>query len=52
MPTLNWLTKEEDLKIAANTPYRLLVEEEKYSSPLLDNEKIDLIGYWLLSIRI
>ncbi len=28
MPTLNWLTREQDLKSAAETPYRLLVEDE------------------------
>jgi adenine-specific DNA-methyltransferase len=31
MPTLNWRTREQALKAAANTEYRLLVEEEKYS---------------------
>ncbi|MDR0556772.1 MAG: hypothetical protein LBG43_02730 [Treponema sp.] len=31
MPTLNWRARERDLKAAANTEYRLLVEEEKYS---------------------
>jgi adenine-specific DNA-methyltransferase len=31
MPTLHWLTREQDLKAAAHTEYRLLVEEEKYS---------------------
>jgi adenine-specific DNA-methyltransferase len=31
MPTLNWRTRERDLKAAANTEYRLLVEEETYS---------------------
>jgi adenine-specific DNA-methyltransferase len=31
MPTLNWLTREQDLKAAANAEYRLLVEEEQYS---------------------
>ena len=30
MPTLNWLTKKPDLKAVADTPYRLLVEGEKY----------------------
>jgi adenine-specific DNA-methyltransferase len=30
MPTLNWLTREQDLKAAANAEYRLLMEEEKY----------------------
>ena len=33
MPTLNWLTRNEDLKVAANAEYRLLVEDEKYSPP-------------------
>jgi adenine-specific DNA-methyltransferase len=31
MPTLNWRTREQDIKAAAGTEYRLLVEEEKYS---------------------
>jgi adenine-specific DNA-methyltransferase len=31
MPTLHWLTREQDLKAAAGTPYRLLVEDETYS---------------------
>jgi adenine-specific DNA-methyltransferase len=31
MPTLNWLTREQDLKAAANAEYRLLVEEEQSS---------------------
>jgi adenine-specific DNA-methyltransferase len=31
MPTLNWLTREQDLHAAANAEYRLLVEEEAHS---------------------
>ncbi|MDR1350767.1 MAG: site-specific DNA-methyltransferase [Zoogloeaceae bacterium] len=31
MPTLHWLTREQDLKAAANAEYRLLAEEEQYS---------------------
>jgi adenine-specific DNA-methyltransferase len=31
MPTLNCLTREQDLKAAANAEYRLLVEEEQSS---------------------
>jgi adenine-specific DNA-methyltransferase len=31
MPTLNWLTREQDLRAADNAEYRLLAEEEKYS---------------------
>jgi adenine-specific DNA-methyltransferase len=31
MPTLHWLTREQDLKAAANAEYRLLVEEEEFS---------------------
>ncbi|MCL2138002.1 MAG: site-specific DNA-methyltransferase [Treponema sp.] len=31
MPTLNWLTREEDLKAASNVEYRLLVEDENLS---------------------
>ncbi|MDR0628473.1 MAG: site-specific DNA-methyltransferase [Treponema sp.] len=30
MPPLNWRTREQDLKAAANTEYRLLVEDEQY----------------------
>jgi adenine-specific DNA-methyltransferase len=30
MPTLNWLTREQDLKAAANAEYRLLVEDETH----------------------
>jgi adenine-specific DNA-methyltransferase len=33
MPTLSWLTREQDLKAAANAEYHLLVEEEKFSYP-------------------
>jgi hypothetical protein len=38
MPTLDWLTREQDLKAAANAEYRLLVEEEKFSFCI--NEKV------------
>ncbi|GMO30099.1 MAG: hypothetical protein Ta2B_10970 [Termitinemataceae bacterium] len=31
MPTLNWLSREDDLKAAAKQPYRLLEEVQKYS---------------------
>jgi adenine-specific DNA-methyltransferase len=31
MPTLNWLTREQDLKAADNAESRLLAEEEQYS---------------------
>jgi adenine-specific DNA-methyltransferase len=31
MPTLHWLTREQDLKAASGTPYRLLVEDETCS---------------------
>jgi len=31
MPTLHWLSREQDLKAAAKAEYRLLVEDEKYS---------------------
>jgi adenine-specific DNA-methyltransferase len=31
MPTLNWLTREEDLKISAAVPYRLLEEVPEHS---------------------
>jgi adenine-specific DNA-methyltransferase len=33
MPTLNCLTREQDLKAAANAEYRLLVEDEQLSYP-------------------
>ena len=31
MPTLHWLSREEDLKAAAETEYRLLIEDEGLS---------------------
>ena len=39
MPSLHWLTKENDLKTAAKTAYRLLVEDEKlsYGDPNSEN---------------
>jgi hypothetical protein len=39
MPSLHWLTKETDLKAAANTEYRLLVEEETHNYGDPDTEK-------------
>ncbi|MDR2433092.1 MAG: hypothetical protein LBD47_00800, partial [Treponema sp.] len=33
MPTLNWLTREQDLKAADNPESRLLVAEEKFTGP-------------------
>jgi len=44
MPTLNWLTKETDLKTAANTAYRLLVEDESLSYGSPDNENLLVQG--------
>jgi len=44
MPTLNWLTRENDLKTAANTPYRLLAEEETYSYGDPDSDNIIIQG--------
>jgi len=43
MPTLHWLTRETDIKTAANTPYRLLVEEEKHSYPPPHGDYCNLI---------
>jgi hypothetical protein len=62
MPTLHWLTREQDFKTASNTEYRLLVENEKYSYPPDGGEKgvefqcakaIDAeqqVKYWLRNI--
>jgi adenine-specific DNA-methyltransferase len=44
MPTLHWLTRETDLKTAANTPCRLLVEEENYSYGDLDSSNLIVQG--------
>jgi len=44
MPTLNWLTREQDLKAAANAEYRLLVEDEKYSYGDPDSGNLILQG--------
>jgi hypothetical protein len=48
MPTLHWLTKETDLKVAANTPYRLLVEAETHSyGDYVDNiQKFQMHRLW------
>ena len=32
MPTLNWLTRDEDLRAAARVPYRLLQEVTELSA--------------------
>jgi len=44
MPTLNWLTREQDLKAAANTEYRLLVEDENFSYSDPDSENLIIQG--------
>ncbi|MDR1181824.1 MAG: site-specific DNA-methyltransferase, partial [Bacteroidales bacterium] len=44
MPTLHWLTREQDLKAAANAEYRLLVEEEQYSQGDPDTGNIIVQG--------
>ncbi|EHJ48866.1 DNA methylase N-4/N-6 domain protein [Solidesulfovibrio carbinoliphilus subsp. oakridgensis] len=37
MPTLTWLTREEDLKAAGRAPYRLLEPVETYGDPDTEN---------------
>ena len=37
MPTLTWLTREEDLKSAGRAPYRLLEPVETYGDPNTEN---------------
>ncbi len=37
MPTLTWLTREEDLKAAGRAPYRLLEPVETYGDPNTEN---------------
>ncbi|MCL2129703.1 MAG: site-specific DNA-methyltransferase [Treponema sp.] len=44
MPTLHWLTRDEDLKTAANAEYRLLVEDEKLSYGDPDSENLIVQG--------
>jgi hypothetical protein len=44
MPTLNWLTREQDLKAAANAEYSLLIEKEKYSYVDTDTGNIIVQG--------
>ena len=51
MPSLHWLTKETDLKAAANTEYRLLVEEETQSYGDPDTENIIVQGDNLEALR-
>ena len=44
MPSLHWLTKENDLKTAANTAYKLLVEDEKLSYGDQESENLLVQG--------
>jgi len=44
MPSLHWLTKENDLKTSANTAYKLLVEDEKLSYGDPENENLLVQG--------
>ncbi|MDR2096992.1 MAG: hypothetical protein LBP37_00560 [Spirochaetaceae bacterium] len=44
MPTLNWLTREQDLKAAGNAEYRLLVEDEALSGGDPDTGNIIVQG--------
>jgi adenine-specific DNA-methyltransferase len=44
MPTLHWLTREQDLKAAANAEYRLLQEEETDGYGDLDTGNIIVQG--------
>jgi adenine-specific DNA-methyltransferase len=44
MPTLHWLTRDDDLKAAGKAEYRLLTEDEKYSCGDTDNDNIIIQG--------
>jgi len=44
MPTLHWLTRDDDLKAAGKAEYRLLTEDEKYSYGDTDNDNIIIQG--------
>jgi len=44
MPTLHWLTRDNDLKAAGKAEYRLLTEDEKYSYGDTDNDNIIIQG--------
>jgi adenine-specific DNA-methyltransferase len=44
MPTLHWLTRDDDLKAAGKAEYRLLTEDEKYSCGDTDNDNIIVQG--------
>ena len=44
MPTLTWLTREEDLFIAQKAPYRLLEEDSELSYGDTDSENMLIHG--------
>jgi adenine-specific DNA-methyltransferase len=52
MPTLHWLTREQDLKAAAGTPYRLLVEQEEYSYGNPDSGNLVVQGDNLEALKV
>jgi adenine-specific DNA-methyltransferase len=44
MPTLNWLTRDADLSLAAKTEYRLLEEAPKYGYGDADTDNLIVQG--------
>ena len=39
MPTLDWLTRDEDLRTASRVPYRLLGEAPAFNVEIVDYHK-------------
>ena len=44
MPTLNWLTRGEDIRVTSRVPYRLLEEDPDLSAGALDSENMLIQG--------
>jgi len=44
MPTLHWLTRDEDIRAASRTPYRLLEEVRDHSVDSIDSDNMLLQG--------
>ncbi len=44
MPVLTWLTREHDLKLAQNAPYRLLEEAPEFSAGEVATENMLIQG--------
>ena len=51
MPTLHWLTRDEDVRAAYRTPYRLLEEVRDHSIGNVDSDNLLIQGDNLDSLK-